>query len=108
MNQNNNLLKLVFVLSVEDLQKEVGQLFQQAGIAIYSSMNIEGIKTNQTNSDANNWFAAGTTTIYSTANFSFTSEESAQTLIDLVREYNSNHSENFPLHAYQLAVEKAA
>lgn len=108
MNQNNNPLKLVFVLSVEDLQKEVGQLFQKAGIAIYSSMNIEGIKTNQSNSDADNWFAASATTIYSTANFTFTSEESAQILIDLVTKYNSNHADNFPLHAYQLAVEKAA
>lgn len=101
-------MKLIAILSIEQYHEDLGKIFAQNDIAVYSEVEITGFNTKggRTGS-ASNWFAHKKQGVYSTLSFAFVSAEQSEKLLEGIAKYNTDNPSNNPVHAFQLGVEKS-
>lgn len=100
-------MKLLIILSVEELTKEVRKLLKEEGVPVYSETNVHGFNTQTHKPDISNWFSGDSIERFSTLFFSFLSEEGVERVLKAVQAFNekNDNNRNYPLHAFQLHVE---
>jgi hypothetical protein len=101
-------MKLLVVTSLKEYQKKVGQLMDQAGIAVFSVSETLGFKDNETPSLLDNWFTSGTGQFDSIFLFCFTEESKAERAMELIKSYNLQNETGFPIHAFVIPVDTSS
>lgn len=96
-------MKLIIVLSLEAMQKDLERLFNDQGVPVYSEVDIQGFRTSQT--QATGWFGGKNLGVYSLMQFAFVPESQASAFLEAVRAFNETQDEEHPVHAFQVPVE---
>jgi len=99
-------MKLIVVTCLKEDQQKAGKLLLQAGVQVYSASPATGYKNEQETNLLNAWFSAGSEAYDSVFMYSFTTAESAQKALALVKAYNLENDTDFPLRAFILPVEQ--
>ncbi len=98
-------MKLLFVTCLIDYKAEVMQLLKKAQIRVFSYMETTGVKNEHDENLMDDWFGSLDGEFKSLVLFSFTSQESAGYARQLIKEYNEDGHNRFPVHAFILSVE---
>ncbi|MES2373853.1 MAG: hypothetical protein V4557_14840 [Bacteroidota bacterium] len=101
-------MKLFITVCLKEYHNDVYAIFKQAKIDVFSAAEVTGFKNNQIPQLLESWFASGEEKFDSAMLFSFTSSESAERGIELVKKYNTEMKTNFPLRAFIIPVEKTS
>lgn len=101
-------MKLIAILSIEDYHPDLGKIFKNLEIPVYSELDMTGFRSEKGNSQAlQNWFAHKKTGVFSKLSFAFVPENQAEALMKAIEVFNTEKSSKNPVHAFQLNVEKA-
>jgi hypothetical protein len=98
-------MKLVIVTAVNEYQKDVLKLFENAKIKNFSTCDIDGYKIGSSLLMASNWFSGEKGGNESNMYFSFTDEEHIEALFNHINEFNTNLETNNPIKAIVVPVE---
>ncbi|AEV97219.1 hypothetical protein A4D02_17365 [Niastella koreensis] len=100
-------MKLLMVTCLKESCNAVAQLFGKASIQVFSMTDVIGKKDGHQASLVDNWFSSGEEEYDSAIIFSFTNEGNAEKAMSLIDEYNDSVSNNFPIRAFVLPVERS-
>ena len=100
-------MKLLIITSVQEYEENIPKLFKKAGITAFSSTNIKGYKTSETENLIDNWFSSdedykSSSSIF----FTFTSAELIDEMLEQIKEFNIKIEGQNPMHAIVLGIEK--
>ncbi|NJL12364.1 MAG: hypothetical protein HC913_04775 [Microscillaceae bacterium] len=100
-------MKLIAILSIEDYHPDLGKIFKNLEIPVYSEVEITGFRSEKGDSAAlQNWFAHKKTGVFSKLSFAFVEESQAEKLLKAVADFNALQPSANPVHAFQLQVDK--
>lgn len=99
-------MKLFITTCLKEYNKEVSDIFKQAGISVFSTSDIVGSKDGHTSNLLDDWFASGPEQFDSLMIFSFTSDANADRALELIEAYNQLYNRDFPVRAFIVPVEK--
>lgn len=100
-------MKLVIVTAVQEFHNDILKLFKKANIENFSESTIDGYKSTNGFVVTPNWFGSNKGVNESNMFFSFTEETQIDTLLELIKEFNTNLETNNPLRAVVLPIEKS-
>jgi hypothetical protein len=100
-------MKLFITTCLKEYQEDVSDIFKQAGISVFSSTEIIGVRENQATNMLQDWFASGNEAFDSLMIFSFTADGNASHGMELIDKYNEAHQSGFPVRAFIVPVEKS-
>ena len=100
-------MKLLIVTVVEEFEKEILRLFNEANIESFSGSDIDGYKNPTTMVRTSSWFPSEKSGVESSLFFSFTEEANIDALFKLIKEFNQNLETNNPIKAVVLPIEKS-
>lgn len=100
-------MKLLIVTCLKEYLNDISKIFEKASINVFSTSDIVGHKDGKTRNLLDDWFASGGEEVNSMMIFTFTSQASADRGMELIKDYNKNLKENFPVRAFVLPVEKS-
>jgi hypothetical protein len=98
-------MKLIIITIIDELKKDVINLFKKAEIENYSESDIEGFKTAISSQVTTGWFGGNSFSADSEMFFSFEKEEKVRVLFELIKEYNKTIKHHNPIRAVILPVE---
>ena len=101
-------MKLLFITSLKEYQKDVAGILDQADVSIFSVSNTIGFKDHHKTNLLDNWFSSGDEQFDSIFLFSFTDETRANKTLSLIQEYNQTNKNDFPIRVFILPVEKSS
>ncbi|MGV8095537.1 MAG: hypothetical protein AB2L24_27110 [Mangrovibacterium sp.] len=96
-------MKLLVVLSIKDYQQEVSKILNDAGVSLFSVVDITGYKQRKFNAG---WFGVDNGKTNSIALFSFTSNTVSKTALELIDQCNRETRNPFPVKGFVLDVEQ--
>ncbi len=99
-------MKLLVVTCLKEYQEDVAKIFHQAHVYVFSVTDIMGFKENDSVNMLDEWFAAGKERFDSILLFSFTANENADQVVDLVNNHNTKEGLQFPVRAFVMPVDK--
>jgi hypothetical protein len=101
-------MKLLIITSVQEYEKYLPELFKKAEIKQFSSTNIKGYNSTDTDTLTGNWFSSADDDyeLNSSLYFTFTSAELIEKMMEQVTEFNLKINGQNPIHAIVLGVEK--
>ena len=99
-------MKLLIVTVVEEFEKDILKLFKKANIESFSESHIDGYKNPTSVIRTASWFPSEKSGVESSLFFSFTEEESIDTLFKLISTFNKNLETNNPIKAVVVPIEK--
>lgn len=100
-------MKLFVVTFLKQYVGDISNIFKQANIHVFSTIDIVGHKQGTSSNLLDDWFASGEEEIDSMMIFSFTSEAGADHGMKLIIDYNKDLKDNFPVSAFVIPVEKS-
>lgn len=101
-------MKLVAMLSIEDFHPDLGKIFQNLEVPIYSELDITGFRSEKGDSASlQSWFAHKKTGVFSKLSFALVEDSQAEKIMEAVVKFNTAHPSKNPIHAIQLQVEKS-
>ena len=100
-------MKLLVITSLKEYRQKAAQILEQAQIAVFSITDTIGIKDFQDANLLDSWFSKGDEQFDSIFIFSFTDDDKADRVLDLVRKYNTEHDTGFPMRAFIVPVDKS-
>jgi hypothetical protein len=100
-------MKLFIVTCLKEYLGDVSKIFKRANIEVFSTDDIIGYRPGKSANLLEDWFASGEEQVNSIMIFTFTTETNAEQGIELIKNYNNNLKENFPVRAFVLPVEKS-
>ncbi|MBS1527275.1 MAG: hypothetical protein JST19_16605 [Bacteroidetes bacterium] len=98
-------MKCIIATSLKEYKNDVFRIFKEAGINVYSTTDITGVKQNGSPDILQEWFATGDEKAESVVIFSFTDENKVRNVKDLVKKYNKQNETGFPIRAFIIPVE---
>ena len=100
-------MKLLMITCLKEYLADASKIFKQAGINVFSTVNIMGHRDGNPSDILKDWFASGDEQFDSIMIFSFTSEANVAQGMELIKKYNDKLKENFPVRAFILPVENS-
>lgn len=100
-------MKLLIITSIKEDIGNVSSIMEKAGVAVFSVSEIVGHKTEHHNYLPDNWFGKNGEGTDSLLFFSFTENEKAGDVLNLIRKHNLTNPE-FPVRAFVCPVEDAS
>ena len=100
-------MKLFIVTCLKEYLGDVSKIFKQANIDVFSTTDIIGHRDGQPLNLLEDWFASGDEQFDSIMIFTFTSETNAERGMELIKIYNQNLREKFPVRAFMVPVDKS-
>ena len=102
-------MKLIIILCIEEHTPEVKKIFKEQKVPVYSKIDAKGYKNREYFPDVSNWFSHGGDGTFSEVFVSFVPEIMSSNLLAAVERYNKEHpnAKNYPLHAFELDVNRA-
>lgn len=101
-------MKLLFVSSLKDYQKDVADILHQANIPVFSVTKTVGFRDQPETDLRDNWFSSGPEEFDSIFVFSFTEEAQANKAMSLIKEYNKKNDTGFPIRAFIVPVDQTS
>ncbi|MBS1780231.1 MAG: hypothetical protein JST70_12940 [Bacteroidetes bacterium] len=99
-------MKLIAVTGIIEYRDDIAALFKKAHVPVFSEAETTGHKNMAHANLQDNWFGKVGEHFQSVLFFSFTNEEYAYQLMELVNEHNMQTELSYPIHAYIVAVER--
>lgn len=99
-------MKLLVVTAVQECLNDISRIFNQAQISVFSITDTIGVKASEPVNLIDNWFASGKEKFNSAFIFSFTENENAEKVLQLINEFNTSRATDFPIRGFILPVEK--
>jgi hypothetical protein len=100
-------MKLLVVTSLKEYQKNVAKIMDLSGITVFSVTETIGFKDHHTFNLLDNWFSSGDEQFDAIFLFSFTEAAKADQALSLIRKYNTQNENGFPIRGFVMAVEKS-
>lgn len=100
-------MKLFIITCLKEYLADVSKILKQAHIEVFSTSDIIGHRDGQPLNLLDDWFASGEEQFDSLMIFTFTSEANADGGMDLIKVYNQNLRENFPIRAFIVPIDKS-
>ncbi|MEO8887113.1 MAG: hypothetical protein ABI367_13700 [Mucilaginibacter sp.] len=100
-------MKLLVVTCLKEYLGDVSRIFKQANIDVFSTSEIVGHRNGAPSNLLEDWFASGGEEVDSMMIFTFTPAANAEHGMSLIKAYNENLKENFPVRAFVMPVEKS-
>lgn len=101
-------MKFFIVTCLKEYQDDVTQIFKEANIHVFSATDVVGFKDDQPHDLLKEWFAAGDEQFDSLMLFSFTANENAEAGLELIKKYNAQTENNFPVRGFIVPVEQSS
>ena len=101
-------MKLIVVMSVEDVKDSILAILQKASVPVLSMVDTKGMKPAVSLAFAASWLGKEKQIYNSLLYFSFTDEEKANRVVSLIDEDNNQEKCIFPAHAFVLPVENSS
>jgi hypothetical protein len=101
-------MKLLIATAIKEDLQQLSVIMQKAHVSVFSVSETVGHKTEQKDYMPDNWFGKtgdGTDAVFL---FSFTEDEKAIAVLDLVKAHNEATRSDFPLHVFICPVENAS
>ncbi len=101
-------MKLLIVTAIKEDLHNVSRIMQKATVSVFSVSETVGHKTEHHDYMPDNWFGKnedGTDAIFL---FSFTEDNKAYKVVELVKEHNHATQTSFPIRAFISPVELAS
>jgi len=99
-------MKLLVVTAVQECLNDISKIFEQAKITVFSITDTTGVKASESVNLLDNWFASGKEKFDSAFIFSFTENEKAEKVLQLIQEFNTSRATDFPARGFIIPVEK--
>ena len=103
---NSKKMKLLIVLGMQEHQSDLTKMFKANNTPIFSKVDVEGFKTGSKQVDLANWFGDSIDGDMSVMYIAFVQSENADSMMEKVKDFNSDEDRMAPLHAFQLPVDK--
>lgn len=100
-------MKLLIVTCLKEYLTDVARIFKQANIQVFSANEIAGHRNSAPLNLLEDWFATGGEEVDAMMIFTFTTAANAERGIALIKAYNENLKEDFPVRAFVMPVEKS-
>ncbi|MBL7738728.1 MAG: hypothetical protein JNK14_05875 [Chitinophagaceae bacterium] len=100
-------MKLLFVTCLEDFKADVIKIFHEAHVKVFSFMETTGVKDERDTNLLDDWFGNKNGEFRSLILFSFTSNETANEAMRLIKLYNETDGNRFPIRAFIMTVEQS-
>jgi len=101
-------MKFFIVTCLKEYQDDVTKIFKEANIHVFSATDVVGFKDDQSPDLLKEWFAAGDEQFDSLMLFSFTANENAEAGLELIKKYNAQTENNFPVRGFIVPVEQSS
>ena len=101
-------MKLLFITSLKEYQKQVSHIIEQAGIPVFSLSETIGFRDHHSPDLLDQWFSSKSEQFDSIFIFSFTEPEKAEKALTLIKAYNSETNTRFPIRAFIMPVEQSS
>lgn len=101
-------MKFFIVTCLKEYQDDVTQIFKEANIHVFSATDVVGFKDAQSPDLLQEWFATGDEQFDSLMLFSFTANENAEAGLELIKKYNAQTENNFPVRGFIVPVERSS
>lgn len=98
-------MKLLFVTCLRDFKADVMKIFHQANVKVFSVTETTGVKDEHDPNLLDDWFGNKDGEYNSLILFSFTNSGTASEAMRLIKEYNEEAGNRFPIRAFILPVE---
>lgn len=98
-------MKLLFITCLQDFKTDVMKIFHQARVKVFSVTETTGVKDEHDTNLLDDWFGNKDGEYDSLILFSFTSGETAAEAMRLIKTYNEEAGNRFPIRAFILPVE---
>lgn len=99
-------MKLLIVTVVEEFEKEIIHLFEEAQIESFSGSDIDGYKNPTSMLRTSSWFPSEKGGVESSLFFSFTEDKNIDMLFELIKAFNQNLETSNPIKAVVVPIEK--
>lgn len=99
-------MKLLFITTIREYEKHIPALFKKAGITAYSSTDIRGYNTLETENPMDNWFSSMDENLQSSIFFTFTSPKLIDVMLEHIEEFNKQVEGQNPMHGVVMGIEK--
>ncbi len=99
-------MKLLFITTIREYEKHIPALFKKAGITAFSSTDIKGYNTLETENPMDNWFSSMDENLQSSIFFTFTSPELIDIMLEHIKEFNIKIEGQNPMHGVVMGIEK--
>ena len=96
-------MKLIVVMSVEDVKDSILAILQKASVPVLSMVDTKGMKPAVSLAFAASWLGKEKQIYNSLLYFSFTDEEKANRVVSLIDEYNNQEKCIFPAQCICIA-----
>ncbi len=99
-------MKMVVLMSIEEEAERLRRLLTQAGVLVYSEMEMKGFRRVGAADERQNWFVHGQHPTYSHLVFTVVQKEKAAQLVDAIRRESEQQETPSPVHALVVNVEE--
>ncbi len=101
-------MKLLFVTCLSDFKADVMKIFHEAKVRVFSVTETTGVKDEHDADLLDDWFGNKDGEYDSLILFSFTPEATASEAMRLIKQYNLEQENKFPVRAFIMPVEEAS
>lgn len=93
-------LKLLMITAIREDEALIKEAFKKAGIAVYSSVDIQGHQSKAEGNALTNWFAMPHPDMDALMYFAFIPSEDAMTVVNLLKEANAEDHAAHPIRSF--------
>jgi len=101
-------LKLLMITAIREDEVFIKDAFKKAGIAIYSSFDIQGHQSKAHGNALTNWFAMPLPEMDALLYFAFLPSEDAKTVVNLLKEVNAQDYSAHPIRSFIMEAMQAS
>lgn len=99
-------MKLVIITAISEFEKNIKSILKNATINTYSFKEVIGYKDVSDQAVENNWFATEMNETESILFYAFVADEKVDTLLNLIKEFNTKQETTSVIHLAVVAIEK--
>jgi|WetSurMetagenome_2_1015567.scaffolds.fasta_scaffold1355661_2 hypothetical protein len=99
-------MKIIAVMGIEEHMPAIRKLLTTRGVAVFSEMDMTGMKYPQQLDERQNWFSHDENAVSSHLFFAIVDEQRADAVMTAVSDYSKSSRLENPIHAFILDVEK--
>lgn len=101
-------MKLLTVTGLKEHLGDIANIFKLANIDVFSTTGITGHRTEDPQNLLEDWFISGGEQADSMMVFTFTKDDKAYAVIEMIVKYNAETKTDFPIRAFVMPVETSA
>ncbi len=100
-------MRLLVITSLVECAESVAEMLTRAGVKVFSRTETTGFKESHRPNMLDNWYGSSNGKFNAMFFFAFTSEESANKMLQAIRDCNIEKKNRFPVRGFILPVESS-